>query len=369
MQIDFHHGVTYVVARLGGLGHEAAATVAHAAQYVDDATHDGPLLFRTGERYVRVTSAHKTLDLQANADAGDNRLVWVPFHFLPGNHLPARHPSVLSTPSPEDEFHQRLMCRPGSAVAWAMMGDVIQRQDLPFGLHRLGIALHTFVDTWAHQQFVGAVCDLNRLEEVQVEAVPPYGHDQALLDELDGWMAQAQQAIASQLPVGHASALCLPDLPFIRWRFTRMNGQKVVRDNPSDFLQAAQAACQVVQRYVLHDPDAPVPGLPAHDQALIDHLLRHTISLDEHIRHEHWLQAIGEGRFSFGPADVQYIEQGEGSWKMDALGLDPDDEDGVRYTYRPEFLQSHWKRFHDAVQMHRLFVLHELLPRHGLCAS
>ena len=51
---------------------------------------------------------------------------------------------------------------------------------------------------------------------------------------------------------------------------------------------------------------------------------------------------------------------------MDALGLDPDDEDGVRYTYRPEFLQSHWKRFHDAVQMHRLFVLHELLPRRRL---
>lgn len=369
MQIDFHHGVTYVVARLGGLGHEEASIVAHAAQYVDDATHDGPLQFRTGERYVRVTSAHKALNLMANADAGDNRLVWVPFHFLPGNRPPHGHPGVLAVHDPEDEFHHRLMCQPGSDVAWEMMADVIERRQLPYGLHRLGIALHTFVDTWAHQQFVGAVCDLNRLDEVSVDAVPPYGQDRALMDELDGWKADIQEAIATQLPVGHAGALSLPDLPFVRWRFTRMNGQKVLRDNPSDFLQAAQAACQVVQRFVLGQPQASVPGLPEADRALIDDLLRHNISLDEHIRHERWLQAIAEGRFSFGAAEVQYIEQGEGSWKMEAVGQDPDDEDGVRYDFKPEFLQSNWKRFHDAVQMHRLFVLHELLPRHGLCAS
>ena len=41
------------VVRLAGFTHEDASTVAHASQYVDDATTDGPLTFSTGERYVR----------------------------------------------------------------------------------------------------------------------------------------------------------------------------------------------------------------------------------------------------------------------------------------------------------------------------
>jgi hypothetical protein len=68
MQIDFHHAVTYVTGRLAGFSHDDASIIAHAAQYVDDATNDGPLAFDTGARYVRVTSAHKTMDISMNAD-------------------------------------------------------------------------------------------------------------------------------------------------------------------------------------------------------------------------------------------------------------------------------------------------------------
>lgn len=52
MQIDFHHAVTYVCCRLAGMADAPAQIVAHAAQYVDDATNDGPLNFETGARYV-----------------------------------------------------------------------------------------------------------------------------------------------------------------------------------------------------------------------------------------------------------------------------------------------------------------------------
>jgi len=52
MQIDFHHAVTYVAVRLAGLSAADASKVAHAAQYVDDSTHDGPIKFKTGARHV-----------------------------------------------------------------------------------------------------------------------------------------------------------------------------------------------------------------------------------------------------------------------------------------------------------------------------
>ena len=45
MQIDFHHTVTYVVARLAGFKASEAQTIAYAAQYVDDATQDGTVRF------------------------------------------------------------------------------------------------------------------------------------------------------------------------------------------------------------------------------------------------------------------------------------------------------------------------------------
>jgi hypothetical protein len=84
MQIDVHHAVTYVCARLAGFLHEHAEVVAHSAQYVDDATAQGQIWFDNGMFYERTASAHQTVDYR-NALAVANLRVWLPFHFLPGN--------------------------------------------------------------------------------------------------------------------------------------------------------------------------------------------------------------------------------------------------------------------------------------------
>ncbi|WP_342619801.1 DUF6765 family protein [Rhodoferax sp. GW822-FHT02A01] len=363
MQIDFHHAVTYVATRLGGLSHEQASTVAHAAQYVDDATNDGPLEFDDGQRYVRVTSAHKTLQMLENGDAADNRLVWVPFHFLPGNETPAAYTDA------GDLIIHRMMCKPNSVVAQQMVNDCIVKQDLPFAPHRLGIALHTYADTWAHQQFVGIICDVNRLKSVQVLPDPSYVNDPVYGDLTSG-ATQFKEYVANHLPVGHAGAVTLPDLPFLKWSFVRENGEKVSRNNPIDFLSAVSGVFNMARRYVARNPDLPSIDLNAADLGLIQHLFETTLFIEGERRHPVWLNAIQQGQFSFGPANAAYVEQGPGSWKFAALGADPDEETGdERFHFDESFLASDWKRFHDAVQYHRLFILHELLPRFGLCAS
>ncbi len=80
MNIDFHYGVVYIVARVGGMTPDQALTVAHACQYVDDATTPGILRFQGGETFERFATAHKTFDY-ANTENDQNRLVWAPFHF------------------------------------------------------------------------------------------------------------------------------------------------------------------------------------------------------------------------------------------------------------------------------------------------
>ncbi|MCX7595602.1 MAG: hypothetical protein N2235_17970, partial [Fischerella sp.] len=88
------------------------------------------------------------------------------------------------------------------------------------------------------------------------------------------------------------------------------------------------------------------------------------------VRHKKWLQAIAEGKFSFGKAYVTYIPKGKNSWKYLALGTEDDvDRENEVFSYHSTFLTSDWKLFHDALQAHHFYVIHELLPRYGICVA
>jgi hypothetical protein len=69
MNIDFHYGVIYVVSRLAGMKQQDAAIVAHACQYVDDATTDGVHEFKGGDTFERFASARAVLDYSNFEDA------------------------------------------------------------------------------------------------------------------------------------------------------------------------------------------------------------------------------------------------------------------------------------------------------------
>jgi hypothetical protein len=80
--------------------------------------------------------------------------------------------------------------------------------------------------------------------------------------------------------------------------------------------------------------------------------------------------SIGAGIFSFGPANIAYQPKGEGSWKHQALGTREDkDRDSDVFPYSNNFLTSDWKLFHDALQAHHFYVIHELLPKYGICVA
>jgi hypothetical protein len=144
MQIDFHHATTYVAARLAGFPRDSADIIAHAAQYVDDCTSSGIINFDNEALYSRISSAHKMLDPR-NADDLANHLVWIPFHFLPGNDGLGEGQNPIGT------FINKLICKPDSPIARQMVRQTILEQDRPYGLHRLGVAMHVYADTWAHQ--------------------------------------------------------------------------------------------------------------------------------------------------------------------------------------------------------------------------
>lgn len=365
MQIDFHHAVTYVAARLAGFEHARAEIIAYSAQYVDDATNTGYVAFDNRSMYYRTASAHKMLDYK-NFDELANHHAWIPFHFLPGNNgLPPEQGQDLS-------FIDKIICTPNSHVAREMVRECIRRRSDAHALQRLGITMHAYVDTWAHQGFAGITHKVNDTSDLRNSDDHT---DHSLKHSIGNYFGETFDAFKSRfvgdaLPLGHGSVLSHPDKPFLRWSYVNGLGKEIVRDNPTDFLEAAEYMCKALQCFRAGDPDMQAPGLPAGDRQKMDELLRNTRAEDGEARHKVWLAAIQDGVFSFGAAQLEYIPKGVNSWKHAALNTTEfRDEGNEIFPYQPAFLNSNWKRFHDALQTHRLYVEHDLLPKYGICAA
>ena len=349
MQIDFHHGATYAIARLAGFSAAEATIVADASQYVDDAVEAGTVRFDNGALFARISSAHKMLDYR-NFEALADHLVWVPFHFLPGNG------GLGPGEDPPGSFIRKLVCVPNSRVANDMLRSVIHERARRYGLHRLGIAMHVYADTWAHQGFAGVSHEINHATDIRGPDGQP---DRRLLDRLENFF------LNEALPLGHGTVLGNPDRPYLVWAYTNGIGERVVRDNPKDFCEAADHMCRAMQRFRAGDPDAEVPGLPAADAATLGRMLREITHEDAVKRHELWVEWIGAGAFSFGAEKLVYRGEGTTSWKATALGAAGKDV----FSYRPDFLASDWKLFHDALQAHRFDLIANILPEYGICAA
>ncbi len=385
MQIDFHFGATYAIARLAGFGDDEAHTIAYSAQYVDDSTTSGFIRFDNGVRFYRQATAHPPLDI-ANINNDTGAQSWLPFHFLPGN-------DGLDTPAPLDEqYRHRLICRPDSFVARAMMRDVIEAKSKTpeHSLHRLGIAAHVFVDTFAHRGFIGERTSLNDVGRIETSA-------------------GAKLARMPVPPVGHGQVDTYPDRPFLHWRYANSAGENVERNNPLDFMVAANRLCEEFQRYRLGNPDAPVSGLTDAAKAQLSNLLGSITDEDGDARLKKWMEAFAQDHFGVGVVQPGYIGKGKGSWKHEALGdfylswlesaqksidavplekrsllqrigakllefgvehtealADHFNVESVTYPFDAEFLTSNYKRFHDAAEEQRFAVFKKILPRFGI---
>jgi hypothetical protein len=385
MQIDFHHTATYVIARHAGFAHEDAAVVAHAAQYVDDATTSGFIRFSNGMRYQRTASSHAMCDPD-NLDNDDNTTSWLPFHFFPA--------AAAGQDGRDPGYYEMLVCRPDSLPARAMMAAAIRSKGQPNSLYRLGIAAHVFVDTFAHQGFAGLHHPINSARDIKDAAGRPI-------------------AVAPVPPIGHGQVGTCPDQPYLRWSYIDHTGRRVERDNPQDYAAAATRLCEEFQRY----RGVAVTGL---DPQALDKLATVFAGLaleDGAARHAEWIKRLAEDYFGFGAVTLAYEGKAEGSWKDSALGdayrswkaqcLQQAQEqkesfgesilhkftamsgkvvqtledklsaaaDAVGVNLPIEagdpagFLDSHYRHFHDAAKQQRHDVFQTILPSFGIVAA
>ncbi len=354
MQIDGHHTLTYVLARMVGFEHVDANTVAHAAQYVDDATNAGNIEFTNGAMFSRISSAHtmEAYDLKHYLNAHENHLVWVPFHFLPGNDGKESGENI------EGSFIKKLICKPDSYVASDMLDACMKDKDKDYSLHRLGITMHVFADTFAHQGFAGVVHRVNKVKNLIC-----HNYEMDFFDKLKSG------ALSRRFPMGHGAALTCPDMPFLKWSYTNGLGDVVKRDNLTIFMEACLNLLEQLGRY-LEEIGKEVKVYKQKDLDQIKYNFENFLSDDGEDRHEKWLESIKIGEFSFGAVDLEYIGKGIGSWKHISINQDKSkDLDDDMFEFSDDFMKSDWRLFHVALKAHRFDLINDLLPKYGICVS
>jgi len=131
------------------------------------------------------------------------------FHFVPGD------PQCQTAIRRDGKMHW-LNTTPDSSNANRILDAALETGNL----YRIGIACHSYADTWAHQNFVGYYDEFNA-------------------------MAGPLSTITPN--IGHADAQHNPDWPALAWRDPRLKDGR--RNNKPVFIEAAACVLQKLARY------------------------------------------------------------------------------------------------------------------------
>lgn len=164
MNVEFHYYSTAFLAVKAGFTLDEATTIAYAGQYVDHHHRSYEIHVRRGVLVSGPTQNFSFWDPDTVSE------VLAPFHFLPAG----RDASGSPPPSVRRDGARSVWeVRPNSAPAKALLVAALKTRNL----HRIGLALHTFSDTWAHQNFTARDEEWNRLDPNN--RLPSPGHAQA----------------------------------------------------------------------------------------------------------------------------------------------------------------------------------------------
>jgi hypothetical protein len=150
MQIDMHYHATLCLAYAAGFNAEEAQQIATSSQFVDDNNSDGrkELEFKDGSAFYLTATAHHPTNM-SNLNDEEQRTVWVPFHFIPGNE--------------GDSYMEKLITTKDSQISQDIVNHTLNNSPTPFYLQQLGIVSHCYADTFSHYGFSGLASPLNTI--------------------------------------------------------------------------------------------------------------------------------------------------------------------------------------------------------------
>lgn len=376
MQVDMHYYGTYAMARAAGLAPDDCRVIATSAQFVDDNAGKDSITFRDGARVDVDATAHHALDM-ANLEPEDQRNVWVPFHFIPGN--------------TGAEYTERLICRRDSEIARQTVTHHLGLGAKRYFLPLMGITAHVYADTFSHYGFSGVSSRKNRIDMGSLRIVNNDRLDEGLRDHLQKkedrfrqrygreggflpnikrlWRSVKSEALeAGSGALGHGAVLTYPDRPYLHWAFSyedttgeRRNGVQD-RDNPTTFLQGAEALHRMFRTArELRESAGADNGREWREIAeRVKEILDRPGQKAERIRY--WQEAAEAGDLFAGTGE-RIPTYDEDEWNTQREQLASADNDSSAVVEQPVF------QFYQAAAVHRTYILRDLLPSHGLVGN
>jgi len=205
MNREFHYYVIWYLAAKAGFPFDDCSTIAIASQMVDDARLSWRIESAAGQEYMTEVTQNYIF-----WDKNIAKNVYLPFHFLPGD------PSVSAAMRTDGQTHP-LVVSADSENARMLLIEALKTENL----YRIGIALHMYADTWAHQNFTGTQDALNAMNSNTSRTSMPH-------------------AAGMLPPIGHLHAGTTPDIPHACWKDTRLKAKYGTIANRTRFLEAAR---------------------------------------------------------------------------------------------------------------------------------
>lgn len=286
----FHFHVIQYLCLAANIPKEYAHTIAYASQFVDDNVQQFEV--RNSNNGIYQNYISQTYDIRKPQKT--LMRIYPCFHFVPGD-------SDVSTARRSDGMRHLLITTPDSRVARKML-DLAFVSDNPM---RIGIALHAYADTWAHQNFVGYYSPINSLEGVFKKLTPNIGHADALT---------------------HPDTFSLDTNPN-EWHDIRLTSSNRTVCNKGRFRRAAEA---IYQRLLLYNKAEEAQPFSNVWEGILCELPK-IIMYDEDL----WFrEAIEKRGFLF--------------WK--------------KYYWKKDKEQTKWFQFQEAVKEHQKVMLNLLKP-------
>lgn len=361
MQLDMHYYGTYAMARAAGLNQETATTIATAAQFVDDNAADSDVEFKDGGKFMTEATAHHTFS-GVNLDKDDQRSVWVPFHFLPGNE--------------GETYTERLICRENSDNAKAVLEYALICSNKTFAAELVGAAAHLYADTFAHYDFSGVSSRWNNIENDELtilnDDIPSdvlsyidkkresfFEKNISSCKLFDNICSFIAETVSSGL--GHGAACTYPDRPYLIWSFVRERTQeKIEHNNPVSFLDACKSLHKFFSDFAAARPDlcSGAPKVFEDIEEEVSRILKTPAPMEGRI--ELWQEACEQGLLTDQKARIpQYSDKG---WNDEREALN-------EKAFCEEAVDQSSYRFYQAAAYLRTYILRDLLPQNGLIVA
>lgn len=162
MDTEFHYWMTGLVAKRAGFNDEEAATIAYASEYVDENDINYSIKNRDGKVDFSNFMSQTMNILKPKQEL---MRIYPIFHFVPGDPL-------ADTARRRDGKLHILNTTPDNYTANELL-DAALKSSSDVRLYRIGVATHAYVDTWAHQNFIGWYDYFNN---IGLDPKPDIGH-------------------------------------------------------------------------------------------------------------------------------------------------------------------------------------------------